>query len=298
MTKNREIHNVSHNKRKSKESSSLINIEDTLTQNKVLLTDYYSNMNNNILNIESSHKNNTQNNSEIKVEYPKPDTNIVNKEKPNNNLVNEGKNVTYKKEEKGSIKAIKVKRKTFNGKKKLNNINNNKFGINKGKKQNLNNNPIMVNIQNKNYKYNKKRINLNKNTRKKMSNVNTEKIIVRKKLTEKKLSSKTNELIFSYKNIEKSSFSTNNLKKSEQSLINLSKKRIRYLSHTYFGKLLINKSTNRNTFSNLKEKKENSNLISSENLKCSSNYSLNSSKTYINPFAQLYDRKKRNFLYT
>jgi hypothetical protein len=268
-------------------------------------------MNNNILNTESSHENNNlnasidkkrditshniQNNSEIKVEYPKPDTIINNKEKHNNNLVNEGKNVTHKKEEKGSIKAIKVKRKTFNGKKKLNSVNNNKFGINKDKKQNLNNNPIMVNIQNKNHKYNKKRINLNKNNRKKMSNVNTEKIIVRKKLTEKKLSSKTNELVFSYKNIEKSSFSTNNLKKSEQSLINLSKKRIRYLSHTYFGKLLLNKSTNRNTFSNLKEKKENSNLVSSENLKCSSNYSLNSSKTYINPFAQLYDRKKRNF---
>jgi hypothetical protein len=315
MIKNKEFHNFSHNKKNSKESSSLINIEDTLIQNKVLLTDYYSNMNNKILSTESIHENNNlntsedkkidtisnniQNISEIKVQCPKPDTNIITKEKYNNNLVNEVKKVTHKKEEKGSMKAIKVKRKVFNDKKILKNINNNRFGINKDKKQILKNSPITVNVQNKNHKYTKKIVNFNKNKniRKKISNVNTEKIIVRKKLTESKLSSKTNELIFSYKNIEKSSFSTNNLKKSEQSIINLSKNRVRYLSHTYFGKMLINKSTNRNTFSNLTEKKKNSYLNSSENFKYSSNYSLNSSKTYINPFAQLYDRKKRNFLY-
>ena len=316
MTKNKEVHNVSHNKQNSKESSSLINIEDTLIQNKVLLTDYYTNMNNKILNTESIHENNShnasldkkedinsnsniQNISEIKVKYPNPDINIINQEIDNKNLGNEFKNATYNKIVTEPIKEIKVKKKAFNGKKILKNINNGRLGINKEKKHKLNNNSIVVNVQNKNYKYNKKSINnlnKNKNNRKKMLNVNTEKIIVRKKYTERKLSSKTNELIFSYKNIDKSSFSTNNLQKSEQSLINLSKNRVRYLSHTYFGKSLLNNSTNRNTFSNMTNKND-SNLNSSENLKCISLYSLNSSKTYVNPFAQIYDRKKRNFLY-
>ena len=317
MARNKEENNVSHNNiQNSKESSSLINAEDTVLQNKVLLTDYYSNMNNKILNTESTHENNILNTSvdkkedinsntiqniyEIKVEYPNPDSNIVNQKK-NINFIKEVKNSTHRKEEIESIKAIKVKRKTFNDKKIIKKTINNRNRANKDKKVNLNTNSIVMNAKNKNFKYCKKNINLNKNKnkdiRKKLLNVNTEKIIVRKKLTERKLSSRTNELIFSYNNIDKSSFSTNNLKKSEQSLINLSKNRVRYLSHTYFGKLLLNNSTNRNTLSNLKEKKMNSNLNSSENLKCSSLYSLNSSKTYINPFAQLYDRKKRNFLY-
>ena len=274
---------------------------------KILLfkTRYYSYRNNNLNTSVDKREDincnvNIQNLSEIKVNYPNPDTNIINQKRSNKNLVNEEKNVTYKKDKIEPIKEIKVKRKTFNGKKILKNINNNRLGINKDKKQKLNNNPIVVNAQNKNFKYSKKSINnlnKNKNNRKKIFNVNTEKIIVRKKFTERKLSSKTNELIFSYKNFEKSSFSTNNLKNSEESLLNLSKNRVRYLSHTYFGKLLSNNSTNRNTFSNLTEKKTNPNLNSSENLKCNSHYSLNSSKAYVNPFAQIYDRNKRNFLY-
>ena len=301
--------NNSNNKQNSKESSTLINNEDSLLQNKVLLTDYYSNVKNNLFNKENNNinfiintvggnkniSNNINNLLGVKVECPHPDK-INFFTKNNEALFNKIEKVTQKKERTESLNPIKVNQKLFKGKKLSNNT---KILKNKTGNQNLKNCsdfPKMVNTHKNNYKHSNKSLNQNENIKDNIFKVNPQKIKVRRKFTKRKESSKINRLLFSYTNNENSSTSNNNLKKNEKTIINLSKNRVRYLSHTYFGELLINNSTQRKTFSNINQKKKSFNLNNSENLKYKNHYSLNSSKTYVNPFAKVYDRKKKNLL--
>ena len=278
-----EINNNSHNKQNSKESSTLINNEDSLLQNKILLTDYYSNVKNNLFNKKNNNinfiinavsvnkniSNNINNLLGVKIECPHPDKiNFCAKS------INKKEKVIQKKERNESLNQKKKKKKS--------------------EKSSIF--PIVVNAPNNKFKYSNKSLNQSEKIKDNIFKVNARKIKVKRKFTKRKDSSKINKLIFSYRNNEKNSSSINKLKKNEKTIINLSKNRVRFLSHTYFGDLLINNSTQRNTFSNINEKKKSFNLNTSENLKSKNHNSLNSSKIYVNPFAKVYDRKKKNLL--
>ena len=307
----KEINN-SQNNPNSKESSTLINNEDSLLQNKVLLIDYYSNVNNKIFNKENNNenlftnnvggnKNNSNNINNLlgtKVEFPHPDKNNFGI-KSNKNLINKKEKDLQKKERTESFNPIKVKKKSFKVKKSKNNSNNIKIGKIKKENQNLKNNsdfPIMVNIHNNKHKQSNKSLNQNDKIKDNIFKVNAHKIKVTRKFTKRKESSKVSKLLFTYRNNQNYSSLNKIYKKSEPTIINLSKNRVRYFSHTYFGELLLNNSAQRSTFSNINEKKKSFNLNTSENIKSKHQYSLNSSKIYVNPFAKEYDRKKKNFL--
>ena len=301
-----EINNNSHNKQNSKESSTLINNEDSLLQNKILLTDYYSNVKNNLFNKKNNNinfiinavsvnkniSNNINNLLGVKIECPHPDKiNFCVKS------INKKEKVIQKKERNESLNPIKVKKKSVKG--KNSSLKKVKFVKNKTENQNLKKSsifPIVVNAPNNKFKYSNKSLNQSEKIKDNIFKVNARKIKVKRKFTKRKDSSKINKLIFSYRNNEKNSSSINKLKKNERTIINLSKNRVRFLSHTYFGDLLINNSTQRNTFSNINEKKKSFNLNTSENLKSKNHNSLNSSKMYVNPFSKVYDRKKKNLL--
>ena len=301
-----EINNNSHNKQNSKESSTLINNEDSLLQNKILLTDYYSNVKNNLFNKKNNNinfiinavsvnkniSNNINNLLGVKIECPHPDKiNFCAKS------INKKEKVIQKMGRNESLNPIKVKKKSVKG--KNSSLKKVKFVKNKTENQNLKKSsifPIVVNAPNNKFKYSNKSLNQSEKIKDNIFKVNARKIKVKRKFTKRKDSSKINKLIFSYRNNEKNSSSINKLKKNEKTIINLSKNRVRFLSHTYFGDLLINNSTQRNTFSNINEKKKSFNLNTSENLKSKNHNSLNSSKIYVNPFAKVYDRKKKNLL--
>jgi hypothetical protein len=291
------------------ESSTLINNEDSLLQNKVLLSDYYSNMKNNLFNKKSKKKNSIINNVGgkknisnninnllgVKVECPHPDK-INFCAKSNDSFFSKKEKIIQKKERIESLNPIKVKKKSFNSKKSSKYI---KIVKNKTENHNLkksSNLPIMVNIHNNKYKYSNKSLNLKEKIKENILKVNPQKIKVRRKYTKRKESSKINELIFTYRNKENCSSLNKIYKKSQPTIINLSKNRIRYLSHTFFGELLLNNSAQRKTFTNINEKKKSFNLNTSEYLKSKIHNSLNASKIYVNPFAKVYDRKKNNLL--
>jgi hypothetical protein len=291
------------------ESSTLINNEDSLLQNKVLLSDYYSNMKNNLFNKKSKKKNSIINNVGgkknisnninnllgVKVECPHPDK-INFCAKSNDSFFSKKEKIIQKKERIESLNPIKVKKKSFNSKKSSKYI---KIVKNKIENHNLkksSNLPIMVNIHNNKYKYSNKSLNLKEKIKENILKVNPQKIKVRRKYTKRKESSKINELIFTYRNKENCSSLNKIYKKSQPTIINLSKNRIRYLSHTFFGELLLNNSAQRKTFTNINKKKKSFNLNTSEYLKSKIHNSLNASKIYVNPFAKVYDRKKNNLL--
>ena len=303
--------NNSHNRQISKESSTLINNEDSLLQNKVLLTDYYTNANNKLFNKESNNTNfiinttvegdknicnNFNNLLGVKVECPQPDT-IKFYTKSNDDLLDKTEKVIQKKETTEPLNPIKVKTKPIKNKKSSKNTKTEKDKKeNKKEDKNLKNSsefPNVVNVQNNKFKQSNKSINQNEQINQNIFKINPQKIKVRRKFAKKKESSKINKLIFTYRNHENNSTSNNHFKKSEHSIINLSKNRVKYLSHTYLGELLIKNSPHRNTFSNMNEKKKSFNLNASEYLKSKHQNSLNSSKTYVNPFAKVYDRKKK-----
>jgi len=304
-----EINNNSNNKQNSKESSTLINNEDSLLQNKVLLTDYYSNVKNNLFNKENNNinfisntidgnkniSNNINNILGIKVECPRPDK-INFCPKNYDNLFNQKEKVMQKKKAE-SLNPIKVNKKSVKGKKSSSKIT--KIVKYKTENQNLKNSsiiPIVFNANNNKYKHSNKSLNQSEKIKDNIFKINPPKIKVRRKFTKRKESSKINKLIFSYRNNGNTSSLNNNLKKNERTIINLSKNRVRFLSHTYFGELLLNNSPHRNTFSNINQKKKSFNLNTSEHLKSKNQNSLNSSKTYVNPFAKVYERKKKNLL--
>ena len=132
------MNSSSHIKQHSKESLSLIQYEDSIVQNKALLTKYYSNFHKGLNN----YNNNIIINNEInKDNINEKKNDIINK---NNNMDNFNNNETNKINKNNDNKKIK----------KYNNINNNKNNKNNNNETNKNNNSNETNksiTNNKNY---------------------------------------------------------------------------------------------------------------------------------------------------
>ena len=303
------------------DSSSLINNEDSLIRNKFLLSNYYSNcqstINNNVTvndnnydsnnikiednNYEEKNKNKIKIHNLIgyKIDYSNPDTDSFFTKSNNNFKVNYPKNKNQKKEKIEDVKTNKKLQNEYNSKKlPKNNSNYHQYSKKRIKKRNSKNYSdfeLLMNSQ-KNTLFNnsKKSLNDNEKIKKNILKVSTKTIKIKKKLVNFKESLNNNRNLISYRTLRINSCNKNNILISntniKKNLNSFSKDRKRFLSHNYFGQLLLNmsNSTNlkRNTYSNFKNKKKSLKNKEFLNIKRQNNYSY---RTYNNPFANLYN---------
>jgi hypothetical protein len=287
-------------KKQSKKSSSLINNEDNLAQNKAFLNKYYSNC------ISGRNEN-----EKDKIIFEKKSSTKKNKDKKKISIKKEKNNKsephikTYKKNA-HKINTLK-KRDLSNNIMKINkedsiiindenklleqNKNIMKFRMDKLKEEKIKNKSELE-------KHNKtnNNANTNKNTCKSLiPNDNTiKKRFIKVNLNKKmKIKIVKKELEQKYKQLYIKSYPKQNKSKeldeikSQKKIINNIKfitKNNKHLSNSQISNTLLNKINYRNTFSNSSEKRK----------KIKNNYQAKtfSSKSYVNPFATLYIKKK------
>ena len=315
------------NKKESKNSTSLINNEDSFLNNKVLLDNYYSNcnsfrnnnQNNNNENNNQSNQNNINNKNNIndkddninnvkqfsniinnvKIDCPKPDIdNFIIK---NNNIKLNKKNISininkneYNRNNNCHQKKLIQKTANFitimRTKKKTNLKNKSDFeicegGYNSG--QNKKNNTI--NNKNKTKgKITKTKTDINK--------IKVKKNLGNKKNSYQKLKINTTS-IENKDNINNENgvrLKTEN--NNEKRLIHLIKNRDRYLSNPFLNSILLSKNKNKNTFSNFPKKRTLTKLNTCTFLGQTNQKNNSLSKTYLNPFVEIYNKKRKTII--
>lgn len=295
---NKDINNNRNNEKQK--------IENTNNINENIKID----LNNNNYNdsIATNNQNNISNNIVgIKVVYPSPDKDFIKKNEEEMVINNYNKKTLKNKKAilKSSLNKKEEKQGKFTTKKLMKVKTNFRFNKNKNLISNVkNNSDFNIYMNNKNKKFTKSN-NIIKNVKNDVSkgkfenkkmNVRT-KFLSKKELCHNKPNIITenigNKLGLEYYGIKTESSDNNN------KVINLIKKRAKYLSNGYLNDLFVSNMSleKRNTFSNIitkKKSKLNYSHISRPKTKTSINYE---SKTYSNPFATIYNKKIKKIFF-